>query len=151
MSEAYTLALSDGTAYPYKIVHSKRAKYIRIKLTQQGDLSVTLPAFTQLRSAHEFVFSKAQWIEKNLAKVKKPKIKSRPDSLHLELLNEIWDVQYSEIENPNEKLSLQEQDDFTLIVCGNFDQFNDLSNVSNALNHWCKKKPKIFSMLCYKN
>ena len=78
MTEVYTLHLLSGLEYPYKIVHSKRAKYIRIKLSQQGDLSVTLPAFTSVRSAHEFIESKVGWIEKNLVKVNTQEQKTLP-------------------------------------------------------------------------
>jgi len=55
MAEVFHLQLSDGQKYPYKIVLSKRAKYIRIKLTQQGDLSVTIPVLTKIKLGHEFV------------------------------------------------------------------------------------------------
>ena len=69
MAKVFAISLSDGKQYPYQIVHSKRAKYIRIKLSRHGDLSVTLPAFTKVDMAHDFIQSKITWIEKNLLKV----------------------------------------------------------------------------------
>ena len=99
MANVFTLNLSDGQQYPYQVVHSKRAKYIRIKLSQQGALSVTLPAFSKVNLAHEFVQSKRSWIEKNLLKVTIKESNVLPETLILRLLDESWTVVYKEIEN----------------------------------------------------
>ena len=96
MANVFNLSLSDGQQYPYQIVHSKRAKYIRIKLSQQGDLSVTLPAFTKVDLAHDFIRSKKIWIEKNLLKVTVQATNVLPQTLNLRLIEESWTVLYTE-------------------------------------------------------
>ncbi|MEH6456285.1 MAG: SprT family zinc-dependent metalloprotease [Cocleimonas sp.] len=154
MADVFTLNLSNGLQYSYQIVHSKRAKYIRIKLSQQGDLSVTLPAFTKLNLAHEFIHSKRVWIEKNLSKVTAQATNTFPEFLDLKLLEESWKVVYSEKQDMGTQISsvtdlkLKQQFDQTIEIQGNPKQLNDSALVSKRLNQWCRKKAqKIFNVM----
>jgi len=141
MADIFTLNLSNGLQYPYQIVYSKRAKYIRIKLSQQGDLSVTLPSFTKVRMAHEFIYSKRIWIEKNLSKVTVKTTNILPETLDLRLIEESWEVFYTEIqESSSTNLELKEQQDRIIKVQGNAKQINDSVLVAKRLNQWCRKK-----------
>lgn len=149
MAEANNLLLSNGTEYPYQVVHSKRAKYIRIKLSQRGDLSVTLPAFTKPILAHDFLLSKREWIEKNLLNVSVQLEEGLPEILDLKLLQELWTVVYLE---SNESLlsfpKIVERKELILQVQGSHLQLNDPIVVTKALNNWCKKKSKkIFNLM----
>lgn len=141
MSEIYTLHLSDGTQYPYQIIQSKRAKYIRIKLSRRGDLSVTLPLFTKKKLAHEFVQRKKQWIEKNLSKVSIQAQNVLPLHLNLQLLNETWDINYSS--NNSSILKVEEDLPLQLKILGNESFIEDYSMVAGLLTQWCKQKAKI--------
>jgi len=140
MSEIYHLKLSDGTHYPYQVINSNKAKYIRIKLSRRGDLSVTLPAFTELKLAHEFVHTKTTWIEKNLSKVSTHSQDLLPERLNLMLINEVWTINY--IENNKTKLTLAEDVGFELKLSGEKKVLREQSQITDALNQWCKRKAK---------
>lgn len=150
MADFFTLNLSDGQQYPYQIVRSKRAKYIRIKLSRKGNLSVTLPTFTEIHLAHEFIHSKKKWIEKNLSKVIPHTSKALPEKLDLKLLGESWDISYIE----NEKLidteiKLKEYADaHTLELEAGSNSLNDSLLIAKRLNQWLRKKSqKIFNVM----
>lgn len=143
MAETFYLQLLTGLQYPYKVIASNRAKYIRIKLTQFGELSVTMPVSSKISYAHDFIYSKKSWIEKNLAKVKNPKDKIIPRSLDLKLLNETWSIQYFDTQNVETRIpKLIEQKDSILEIQGSHEQLNDFDIISKVLNNWCKKKAK---------
>jgi len=127
--------------YLYKINHSQRAKYIRLKINQKGDLSVTLPSFTKAKHAHDFVFKKRTWIEKHLVKIRDVKKSTPPTSLDLKLLNERWTIVYSE--NDNKNLILNESDNFIIRIHGKKTQLSDLSVIAKLLNQWCKKRARV--------
>lgn len=150
MAEVFTLKLSNGLKYPYRVNLSKRAKYIRIKLSRQGDLSVTLPSFTNINLAHEFIRSKKIWIEKNLLKVSVSETEVLPETLHLRLLNEYWKVLYTDIskdllsiESNATNLTLIEKTGNILELKGNTKQINDSLLVPKILNQWCRMKAKV--------
>ncbi len=147
MANVFTLSLSDGQQYHYQVVHSKRAKYIRIKLSQQGDLSVTLPSFTKINLAHEFIRSKRIWIEKNLSKVTVKEANVLPQALDLRLLDESWTVVYTETQedlasfsSSKMDLKLKEKSEYVIEVQGSVKQVNDSKFVAKKLNQWCRKK-----------
>lgn len=146
MPEKFLLNLSNGYQHPYHITHSKRAKYIRIKLTRRGVLSVTLPAFTKSMLAHEFVQSKRNWIEKNLQKISYEDTSVLPESLNLRLLEECWTVEYKNNENLSlDKLQLVERTDPIgqyIEIKGNPSQLNDSIVVNKLIYSWCRKKAK---------
>ncbi len=144
MAEIFNLSLSGGQQYPYHLVYSKRAKYIRIKLSPRGDLSVTLPSNTKEKYAHQFVDSKKKWIEKHLAKVKRSKKQTIPRSLDLKLLDEVWGIDYSEVKIiGSNKLRLTEQKDHVLNIQGKIEHLNDFELIATTINQWCKKKSKL--------
>jgi len=72
--------------YPYKIIRSKRSKYLRIKLSNRGELSITMPQSTTLDCAQQFIHSKQEWIEKNLRKINFDEINQCPNMLDFKLL-----------------------------------------------------------------
>jgi predicted metal-dependent hydrolase len=57
----------SGVDFDYELRRSKRAKNIRIVVSGDG-VMVTLPERTAERHAHAFVFERAQWIERSLAR-----------------------------------------------------------------------------------
>jgi len=138
MAEAFLLKLHNGAGYPYHIVHSKRAKYIRIKLSNKGELSVVLPPRISVKHAHEFITRKAMWVEKNLAKIDLSSTDELPDRLELELLKEVWSIDYEYTEIAT--IQLIETSADSLKLTGNTD---DHVAIKKALNGWCQKKSKI--------
>ncbi|GAA0410894.1 SprT family zinc-dependent metalloprotease [Cocleimonas flava] len=141
-SDTYSLALSDG-AHPYLVVRSKRAKHIRIKLSNSGELSLVLPAGTPDSLGHSFIQSKSVWVEKNLSKLSISEKETIPTSLNLRVLNEQWNIDY--INPSSTQMSLQEDDDYCLRISGDI---SDISELHFLINQWCKKKSKkIFTLM----
>jgi len=137
MNDSYLLELPDGQAYEYRITQSKRAKYIRLKLSNTGELSVTIPHKTALVKAHQFIKSKTQWIEKHLAKIPLDSPKEIPDKLDLVLLNELWVI--DTVATDFNGVNLEAQPNFKLRVEGDIENA-DL--VKKVINQWCKYKCK---------
>ena len=143
MAEVFTLALADGSQYPYKAVYSKRAKYIRIKISRQGLLSVIVPEFTKVKLAHDFIRSKRVWIEKHLAKVDYQKQEKLPEILDLKLLHECWTIRYNESQvHESSSIKHLESAGHVLELLGNYEQLNDRTLITSYLNQWCKIKAK---------
>ena len=70
MDDSFWLQLPDGELrHPYRLVKSVRAKYIRIKISKSGELSVVLPRGVSAKYAHRFIHEKSSWISKNLKKI----------------------------------------------------------------------------------
>lgn len=144
MAEIFELTLSSGEKYPYHLVFSKRAKYIRVKLSQRGELSVTLPSHAQVKLAHKFIISKTSWIETNIAKIVSEEKQTLPKTLDLKLLNEIWHISYSKIKTKDPKLiKLTETNNYELNIKGEGECLNDFELITKSINQWCKKKSKI--------
>jgi predicted metal-dependent hydrolase len=143
MHKTYWLIFSDNKKYPYQVVPSPRAKYIRVKLSNQGELSVVLPRGVAVKHAHEFLKSRRDWVAKHLQGLPEKKQKSRPETLHLALLDEIWSLHYSETNTPD--VMLEQVSESRLSIVGNI---NDLLLVKEVILMWCKQKARsIFNTL----
>jgi len=146
MNKNHRVLLPNGKYYPYKIVDSKRAKYIRIKLTKTGELSVVLPSQDLTSFAHGFVRSKAEWIEKNLDRITITLPDSLPEIIQLRLLNEIWAIEYVTL--PVKSITLIETLEYVLQIKGNIE---DSQLIKKTINKWCQKKAKsIFTVMLNK-
>lgn len=138
-AEQYLLQLSDGEKYPYQVKNSKRAKHLRIKLSNNGELIIVLPNQVSIKHAHSFIQSKLDWIEKHLKNIaSNPKQLSKPDSLSLKLIGEEWLIQYTFEETG--KVELVEKPNFILEVVG---QTDDIKVIKRVLNLWCQKKARV--------
>ena len=143
MNKLFHLQLSSSEKYPYRVVSSNRAKYIRIKLTNNGELSVILPKRSLVRHAHEFVKSKSEWIKKHLDAITIDSSTFHPESLELVLLSETWLINY--VQTQSESVNTKEKPNYRLEVYGNVEE-SDL--VRRAINLWCRKKARpIFSSM----
>jgi len=140
MPKQYWLQLSQGR-YPYTITQSARAKYIRIKLSNRGVLNLVIPIRTALVHGHDFIQSKAAWIEKQLNNIQiEPD--TLPKLLDLKLLEEKWDIHY--LEESNQQIVLEESK-FTLVIRG---VISDKELVKKVINKWCQQKAKyIFNQM----
>ena len=136
MLEQYWLPLSQGKKHPYTIVRSSRAKYIRVKLSNTGLLSLVIPISANLKHGQEFIQRKTAWIEKQLKTID---IMSDdlPDLLDLKLLKERWNVIY--FEKNTQHLYLSEKTSNTLAIKGNI---KNKALVKKVINKWCQYKAK---------
>lgn len=143
MSETYELPLSDGSYYPYQIKPSARAKYVRIKLSNQGVLWVTLPRNTAEKVAHEFILSKREWVEKNLQSVT-VSARQRPHSLDLQLISELWTIDYvpTDDKDTNKCHLVADAHSQKLLLSGPSALLDDVEIVSKLLTNWLKTKAK---------
>lgn len=139
MSDIHQLRLADNQFYPYKLVKSNRAKYIRIKVSTMGELSVILPRGISEKHAHNFMHKKSHWISKTIANIPEGKNTKFPEYLDLKLLNQTWKVNYrtSDIKNA---IQLEETSENALDVTGNIE---DWDLVKKQLNQWCKIKANL--------
>lgn len=145
MIERFHLLLSNGELYPYKVVLSKRAKYIRIKLSREGELSVVRPRGSSAETSHDFLRSKVSWVEKNLSEIKLSSINKFPEVLKFPLLMESWDVSY--IALPLECVILIEKSKYQLDLQGDIQNYH---LTKKALNKWCQKKAKPLFLIMLK-
>jgi len=135
----YCLQLSQDRSYPYTVVRSTRAKYIRIKLSNAGQLSLVIPQKISIKRGQEFIQARIVWIEKHLKKIN-PSLNTGdvlPNTLDLKLLGEQWKIVY--LSNDEQYLSLREESSKCLEVRG--DVTNKLS-VKKLLNKWCQHKSR---------
>ena len=143
MNDIHSLSLSDSSSHPYQIIHSKRAKYVRIKLSNSGDLSVVLPKGVSSKIAHKFIRNKVFWVEKNLKSIPAGIRKSVPDLLDLRLIGESWIVEYLSTDSTNENLKIIELAGLRLRISGNTGSINNVDLLYKTINQWCKKKAKV--------
>ena len=92
MDETFLINLPDDKKHYYTLKPSRRAKYIRIKLNNKGELSVTLPYRISAKQAHRFVQSKAGWIARQLSRLPEPADSTIPDDIKLQLTGDKWQV-----------------------------------------------------------
>lgn len=135
MASHYWLDFAESEQrHPYRLVLSNRAKYIRIKISNSGDLSVVLPKGISEKHAHSFIRKKSQWIFNNLQKITTNDSGKYPDCIDLELLDEHWEIQYID---ENHTVKLEEVSNNSLEIKGNIE---DWDAIKSLLNKWCKVK-----------
>ena len=117
-SDTHSIELSERF-YPYQVVRSKKAKHIRIKLSNNGVLSLVLPVNTSEQLAHSFIQSKSVWVEKNLNKISFAEKEIIPELLNLRLLNEVWNIDYIDSDSDSNEIQLKEGSDLVLTILGN--------------------------------
>ncbi len=145
MTDSFLLTLSDGRRYPYRLVFSSRAKYIRIKLSNTGELSVTLPKRYAQKKAHYFISSKTDWIEKQLSRLpEKSAFDSIPPTIALELIEQSWSVELSK--KTYNGVILEVSAEKQLTISG---QIDDIEMVKKVINKWMQKmcRPIFSSMM----
>jgi len=144
MDKTHWLILSESHKYPYHLVSSSRAKYVRVKLSNKGELSVVLPQGVSTKHAHEFLHSRKHWVSKHLQNLPVEKPATRPDKLDLKLLNEVWQIDYL-IDHKlkhEDGIRLIETDHDLLTVSGNNDCLSDIELIERVILQWCKQKAK---------
>ena len=127
------LQLQDSS-YPCEVVHSKRARYLRIKLANNGELSVVVPNGVALNQVEDFVFSQADWVERKL-KALSP-VNNKPSELQLAYLEETWTIEY-QADNHLNSLKVFNEGASTIKCIGAVD---DSSLLHKALGQWLKQK-----------
>lgn len=140
MNKTHWLSLSLKE-HPYHLVSSPRAKYLRVKLSSKGELSVVIPKGVSTRHAHDFLKSRSEWVEKHLQNLPSEKNEVPPDNLVLSLLDETWEIQYQATVKDDLDINthLVELVDRQLEISGNT---KDLLMIQQVIEIWCKQKAK---------
>jgi predicted metal-dependent hydrolase len=128
-----------NTSWPpeYKIVVSKKAKYLRLEITNYG-LKVVLPKYFPLHAAEKFIAKKRHWIEKRLPRHGQQAANVLPTTLELKAINQTWKVLY--FQEDTKKIWLQANANNELIIRGKIERRNDCCY---AINVWLKQMAKI--------
>ena len=140
MTEAW-VQLSDQQ-YPYHFVRSKRAKYLRLKLAHNGDLSVVVPEGISLKKASLFVDSQADWLERKLPQLKYPNQEkyTKPELLDLKCLGESWSLSYLS-DDTGSSITITPDVSATHLLCSGLVDDKELLN--RTLGLWLKSKAEI--------
>jgi len=122
-------------SWAYTIRRSNRAKRLRLNITVKDGLVVVLPRDFNENEIPAIFESQANWITAGLAKVQITKTLFRPTSINLPAIEETWSVKY--LPTPSKQLTVHEDDYFSLVVRGDFE---DPYEISEALNSWMRQK-----------
>ena len=142
----YKVSLSDDIDCEYDLLESKRAKYIRIKISATGKISVVIPhTIKNQQHAHDFVVARKNWIIKCLKAIREappPPETITPSQLSLHLIDECWQVDYEAASYEGISLSThRDNKQNKLLLQG---QINDKDLVFDVLAQWLKSKAKTF-------
>lgn len=58
----------DNTSYKYNLRKSKKARYIRLKVSSSGAIELVLPSFAPYSEGVKFLEAKTEWLKKQLNK-----------------------------------------------------------------------------------
>ncbi len=140
MNDVFLINLPSGKDHYYTLKPSRRAKYIRIKLNNQGELSVILPYRSSAKQAHRFVQSKSAWVAKQLSQLPEPRHTQVPHQVDLALLDERWLVKTAS-EQESSALSLEiDKEQKVINFSGDEQQLDDFNHL---LEKWLKQKARI--------
>ncbi|MEE9350906.1 MAG: SprT family zinc-dependent metalloprotease [Thiotrichaceae bacterium] len=138
----YKLELSAGSHCQYRLIQSVRAKYIRIKISPVGEVSVVVPKKVNNQLAHDFVEQRKSWVTKCLQEIKDsptPEIVI-PKQLYLQLIDEYWQIEYEGTEYNGVLLEAMTTGvKNTLLLQG---MIGDKELVFDVLEQWLKVKAK---------
>jgi predicted metal-dependent hydrolase len=129
----------------YTVRKSPRAKYLRLRITQDAELEVVVPKRMSLKHVQPFVLQNTDWIEKHKARQRKknqhrealPEGKHLPEMINLRALDETWHVSFRE--NTSSLYRIRQFDRHIIQISG---PANDKKNAQNRLHRWLKQRAK---------
>lgn len=132
----HQIQLSDRR-YPYTLVKSKRARYLRLKLAPSGELSLVVPNGVSLAMAQAFLSSQTPWVESKLQTLPPQALKpwAKPKLLDLVYLDEHWTIKYfpQASDSITLRVAVAEQ-----LEC--YGKVDDVELLKKTLGHWLKAK-----------
>ena len=137
---AQLLVQLDNREYPCEIINSNRARYLRLKLSHSGILSVVVPKGIGINQVKRFVLSQVNWIESKVSEL--PPLDNQinqPKRLKLAYLDEDWRLKY--FPTPNvESITINIGENCQLECSGKVD---DVELLHKALGKWLKHKAEL--------
>lgn len=135
-----TISLNANEECAIEIKPSKRAKYLRLKIDQQGYVQMVLPQGCPVKQAQAFAESKRAWIEKSLQSIRQQPITpiTLPQRFTFPIVQESWAIDYQE--TPSGKLIYTtDADELSLSLSG---KVNDQALVFGFFDFWLKERGK---------
>jgi predicted metal-dependent hydrolase len=133
-----------STPISYSIEVSRRARHVRLKISQCEGLVVVIPTGFDARRVPQIVAEKADWInrtQKRLEKQPRPAspelMQSKPEHIHLPATGETWIVEY--VPSKTRGLTLTQPGSHILRLTG---AVASKSLCKAALNRWVKRYAK---------
>ncbi len=121
----------------YTLRYSKKAKYLQLRLSREGlELVIPTKRFFPSTMIEAFIQKKRAWIIKNWHKhqeVCHESTVSLPGHIHLNAINQVWEVKY--VETIGKKLKLVSNLSRQIILMGNI---KDVPSCSQLLKKWLK-------------
>ncbi|ACF15045.1 protein of unknown function DUF45 [Chloroherpeton thalassium ATCC 35110] len=142
----FALLESHFSELPCRIRESKRAKYVRLRLSLDNGLEITLPQHFDRNQLYCILEEKRLWIQKSLEELNDkraqnpiPQVKNRfslPTAFDFSAVLERWEIRFQN--DPNESLlKLQEQVQGEILLSGNLRR---TTLARDLLRKWVSKK-----------
>jgi predicted metal-dependent hydrolase len=121
---------------PYTITLSQKSKRISLRITAHKGLEIIVPKRTSLKKAIDFLNLKYDWVQKHhYLLLKKDELSTLPDKLHLQAIEEVWNLKYGQKRSTKRMLSSEATQ--TILIR---DEKSSIS--SSLLKEWLRKKAK---------
>ena len=127
----------SGPRVEYTVRESSRAKRVIIKVWPSNQVEVVVPKGFNLSRLPDILNRESGWISDQKNKYHQMTKPSRPDTINLRAINQVWKVHY--VKESTETLSISENSDLTIMVMG---QVNDAISISRILNQWLHRKAR---------
>lgn len=122
---------------PYQLRVSTRARMVRLTITREKGLVVTVPAGFRMDLLSEILASKSDWIAKSIRKLEAAPVLEKPKPLPTELrllaINETWQIVYKLA--PGRVVTLTEKPRHVLMLEG---KVKSVRTVRALLNRWMR-------------
>lgn len=141
LKQIHQLLLSQDFLLTYEIKVSKRSRYLRMRISEQG-LLVSKPWGLKHSEVEAWLLSKSDWIHKHWtqASTSLPSTLSLPTRIELRFLEQTIEVRYEAAEIKAVKLKFDPSKQ-TLLVQG---QTNHFENCQTALKTWLRQQANIY-------
>lgn len=124
----------------YTVRKSKRAKRLRLSISQQKGLEIILPYRATYQEAEALLLEHRSWVEKHLQKIATQtsikKMNVLPTEIFLRCVEQQWNIEY---QKDNKRIRLIEIEHNKLLIQG----LTDFSKSKLLLKKWLAKQAKI--------
>jgi predicted metal-dependent hydrolase len=131
----------SGSLPPYQVRVSKRARSIRLSVTREKGLMVTVPFGFNTGMLPGLISQKADWIQNAFdrlaqsGEVKRPKL---PEAFDLQATGEKWTIVYKPV--PKRSVAIESQSRHVLVISG---KVGSTQLVKRLLHEWLRDQAQI--------
>ncbi|TNG00209.1 MAG: M48 family peptidase [Gammaproteobacteria bacterium] len=136
---------SDFFIPEYTVRKSTRARYLRLRITQDATVEVVVPKRMSMKHVQPFVIQHIDWIEKHKSRQLQnknlrealPEGKHLPETIHLRALDETWHVDFKA--SASSQCRIKRVNDHNIRITGSPD---DHEKTLIKLQQWLKQRAK---------